>query len=203
MTYRFCFIFTGEKPFECEHVGCDRRFANSSDRKKHSHVHTSDKPYNCRVNGCDKSYTHPSSLRKHMKVCVHRNKLHGQDEQFVPSPTLPNTVNGPNEFYGQDEKSEMFAHTSDEQFVPFFMHTKWVGWISWSEPNEIEMTLSLECFLDAFIHAREIFQWVPNWCEYIFSPIKWRDWVSALTRLPWCFLSSLSLICSRHFHNSP
>lgn len=58
----------GEKPFKCEYSGCERRFANSSDRKKHSHVHTSDKPYNCRVSGCDKSYTHPSSLRKHMKV---------------------------------------------------------------------------------------------------------------------------------------
>lgn len=66
----FCFYFLGEKPFKCEHEGCDRRFANSSDRKKHSHVHTSDKPYNCRINGCDKSYTHPSSLRKHMKVSV-------------------------------------------------------------------------------------------------------------------------------------
>lgn len=56
----------GEKPFKCEFDGCDRRFANSSDRKKHMHVHTSDKPYICKV--CDKSYTHPSSLRKHMKV---------------------------------------------------------------------------------------------------------------------------------------
>ena len=62
--------FTGEKPFKCEFEGCDRRFANSSDRKKHSHVHTSDKPYNCKVRGCDKSYTHPSSLRKHMKVRI-------------------------------------------------------------------------------------------------------------------------------------
>lgn len=61
-------IVAGEKPFKCEYEGCDRRFANSSDRKKHSHVHTSDKPYNCKVRGCDKSYTHPSSLRKHMKV---------------------------------------------------------------------------------------------------------------------------------------
>lgn len=59
---------SGEKPFKCEFEGCDRRFANSSDRKKHSHVHTSDKPYNCKIRGCDKSYTHPSSLRKHMKV---------------------------------------------------------------------------------------------------------------------------------------
>lgn len=63
----FCFpLFLGEKPFKCEFDGCDRRFANSSDRKKHMHVHTSDKPYICKV--CDKSYTHPSSLRKHMKV---------------------------------------------------------------------------------------------------------------------------------------
>ena len=61
-------LFSGEKPFRCDFEGCDRRFANSSDRKKHSHVHTSDKPYNCKVKGCDKSYTHPSSLRKHMKV---------------------------------------------------------------------------------------------------------------------------------------
>lgn len=61
------FPFTpGEKPFKCEFEGCDRRFANSSDRKKHMHVHTSDKPYLCKM--CDKSYTHPSSLRKHMKV---------------------------------------------------------------------------------------------------------------------------------------
>jgi uncharacterized Zn-finger protein len=63
----FAFLpFAGEKPFKCEFEGCDRRFANSSDRKKHMHVHTSDKPYICKV--CDKSYTHPSSLRKHMKV---------------------------------------------------------------------------------------------------------------------------------------
>ena len=67
----FCF-FLGEKPFECEVEGCDRRFANSSDRKKHMHVHTTDKPYYCRVRGCDKSYTHPSSLRKHLKI-------HGKD----------------------------------------------------------------------------------------------------------------------------
>ena len=52
----------------CQFSGCERRFANSSDRKKHSHVHTSDKPFYCRIDGCDKSYTHPSSLRKHIKM---------------------------------------------------------------------------------------------------------------------------------------
>jgi len=63
-----CVWCLGERPFRCEFAGCGRRFANSSDRKKHSHVHTTDKPYICRAAGCDKSYTHPSSLRKHAKT---------------------------------------------------------------------------------------------------------------------------------------
>merc|ERR1712095_192876 len=66
-------IHTGEKPFECEVPGCDRKFANSSDRKKHMHVHTTDKPYYCTSRGCDKSYTHPSSLRKHQKIHATEN----------------------------------------------------------------------------------------------------------------------------------
>ncbi len=61
-------LISGEKPFRCTFGDCDRMFANSSDRKKHMHVHTADKPYNCKVKGCEKSYTHPSSLRKHTKV---------------------------------------------------------------------------------------------------------------------------------------
>ncbi|KAK1127017.1 hypothetical protein K0M31_004631 [Melipona bicolor] len=81
----------GEKPFKCEYSGCERRFANSSDRKKHSHVHTSDKPYNCRVTGCDKSYTHPSSLRKHMKVCPN-------EENFNPA-NQPTNQSASNSYY--------------------------------------------------------------------------------------------------------
>ncbi len=64
----FSLSSSGEKPFVCNIDGCTRRFANSSDRKKHQHVHQHDKPYFCKVPGCDKSYTHPSSLRKHMRV---------------------------------------------------------------------------------------------------------------------------------------
>ncbi|KAK3094752.1 hypothetical protein FSP39_005758 [Pinctada imbricata] len=91
----------GEKPFKCEFDGCDRRFANSSDRKKHSHVHTSDKPYNCKVRGCEKSYTHPSSLRKHMKI--HGNispsledkdsdDEHSADDSRTQSPPLSKNI---------------------------------------------------------------------------------------------------------------
>lgn len=82
---------TGEKPFKCEFDGCDRRFANSSDRKKHSHVHTSDKPYNCKVRGCDKSYTHPSSLRKHMKVHCKSPPPSSGYESSTPSLVSPSS----------------------------------------------------------------------------------------------------------------
>ena len=81
-------FFLGEKPFECEFEGCDRRFANSSDRKKHSHVHTSDKPYNCKVKGCEKSYTHPSSLR----LVLHPPVLHILFlNQVRPTPFRPHS----------------------------------------------------------------------------------------------------------------
>lgn len=84
----------GEKPFKCEFEGCDRRFANSSDRKKHSHVHTSDKPYNCKVRGCDKSYTHPSSLRKHMKVHCKSPPPSSGYESSTPSLVSPSSDSG-------------------------------------------------------------------------------------------------------------
>ncbi len=86
-----CFVVLGEKPFKCEFDGCDRRFANSSDRKKHSHVHTSDKPYNCKVRGCDKSYTHPSSLRKHMKVHCKSPPPSSGYESSTPSLVSPSS----------------------------------------------------------------------------------------------------------------
>ncbi|XP_029657197.1 zinc finger protein ZIC 4-like [Octopus sinensis] len=61
-------INLGEKPFICTFDGCGRRFANSSDRKKHSHVHITNRPYFCKYKRCKKSYTHPCSLRKHLRM---------------------------------------------------------------------------------------------------------------------------------------
>ena len=58
----------GEKPYRCEFAGCGRRFANSSNRSRHSLLHT----------GCDKSYTHPSSLRKDVKT--HESRQDPADE---------------------------------------------------------------------------------------------------------------------------
>ena len=98
---RVCCV--GERPFRCEFVGCGRRFANSSDRKKHSHVHTTDKPYVCRAAGCDKSYTHPSSLRKHAKT-------HDR-----PPPRLAATVNDESDDDGSvGGDGTTAAHLSDD-----------------------------------------------------------------------------------------
>ncbi|KAI6243760.1 Zinc finger protein ZIC 3-like, protein [Aphelenchoides fujianensis] len=58
-------LISGEKPFNCQARGCTKTFANSSDRKKHMHVHSKSTPYRCAF--CSKKYTHPSSLRKHHK----------------------------------------------------------------------------------------------------------------------------------------
>ena len=88
----FCFAVAGEKPFECEIEGCDRRFANSSDRKKHMHVHSTDKPYYCHVRGCDKTYTHPSSLRKHLKIHGKEGLVgYESDDSGATSPSLLST----------------------------------------------------------------------------------------------------------------
>lgn len=57
----------GEKPFPCEYPSCDRRFANSSDRKKHMHVHSTEKPYNCRTKNCVKTFNQSNPLRKNIK----------------------------------------------------------------------------------------------------------------------------------------
>ncbi|KAG7272447.1 hypothetical protein CRUP_031374 [Coryphaenoides rupestris] len=73
---------SGEKPFQCEF--CERRFANSSDRKKHSQVHTASKPYDCKALGCTKSYTHPSSLRKHMKVHIKSSPTSDPSDPYDP-----------------------------------------------------------------------------------------------------------------------
>lgn len=116
------FIFSGEKPFPCEFPGCDRRFANSSDRKKHSHVHTSDKPYCCRVRGCEKTYTHPSSLRKHMKIHgnispVPDNEFSTNDETSENSDSThsPNSLKSMQPLSSSPCSSDSESHHHDQQ----------------------------------------------------------------------------------------
>ena len=112
-------FFLGEKPFECEIEGCDRRFANSSDRKKHMHVHTTDKPYYCTSRGCDKSYTHPSSLRKHLKIHTVEAKVMGYDSDDTGA-TSSSTSQLPSTSLLQDYKPP----TSCNNIRPFLSETE-------------------------------------------------------------------------------
>ncbi|EFP09921.1 hypothetical protein CRE_21303 [Caenorhabditis remanei] len=84
---------TGEKPFACTHSGCDKRFGNSSDRKKHMHSH-SEKRYFCEHPDCGRNYSDPSTLRNHKKT--HHND---QNSKLRPLPTaIKNTASSFKEF---------------------------------------------------------------------------------------------------------
>ena len=94
--YILSFLISGEKPFPCEYNGCDRRFANSSDRKKHMHVHSSEKQaYNCRTTQasntnnpnkiCNKPYSHPNTIRKHIKVTEEYSPLESSFNGQLPN----------------------------------------------------------------------------------------------------------------------
>uniref|UniRef100_A0A3B3SWU5 Zic family member 2 (odd-paired homolog, Drosophila), a n=1 Tax=Paramormyrops kingsleyae TaxID=1676925 RepID=A0A3B3SWU5_9TELE len=107
------------KPFQCEFEGCDRRFANSSDRKKHMHVHTSDKPYLCKM--CDKSYTHPSSLRKHMKVGKTRKPSSGYESSTPPGLVSPSTETQSNTTLSPASTAHNNAGLSERELTPFFL----------------------------------------------------------------------------------
>ncbi|OXB75057.1 UNVERIFIED_CONTAM: hypothetical protein H355_015418 [Colinus virginianus] len=88
---------TGEKPYVCEHEGCNKAFSNASDRAKHQNrTHSNEKPYICKIPGCTKRYTDPSSLRKHVKT-VHGPDAHVTKKQrgsALPARTL--TPSAPN-----------------------------------------------------------------------------------------------------------
>uniref|UniRef100_A0A3B5KYT1 C2H2-type domain-containing protein n=1 Tax=Xiphophorus couchianus TaxID=32473 RepID=A0A3B5KYT1_9TELE len=102
---------TGEKPYVCEHEGCNKAFSNASDRAKHQNrTHSNEKPYICKILGCTKRYTDPSSLRKHVKT-VHGPDAHVTKKQRSDAPPrLPPRGNGENEAKhgpaGADGKTE-------------------------------------------------------------------------------------------------
>lgn len=83
---------TGEKPYTCHHEGCGKRFNNTSDRAKHMKTHITSKPYICKHPGCGKAYTDPSSMRKHIKF-AHQN--HQRPNHRNASVNVTNTSSDP------------------------------------------------------------------------------------------------------------
>ena len=86
LLFYFCFQ-KGEKPFPCPHKGCDKRFPNSSDRKKHLITHNKGKVVHvCQVPDCGKVYAHSSSLKKHIKMFHSEEEPHSSDTSYPGHP---------------------------------------------------------------------------------------------------------------------
>jgi len=59
---------TCEKPFKCNHAGCNAAFAHSGDLVKHERVHTGEKPYACNYEGCNAAFSQLGNLVIHKRV---------------------------------------------------------------------------------------------------------------------------------------
>ncbi|KAA8578093.1 hypothetical protein FQN60_000064 [Etheostoma spectabile] len=120
---------TGEKPYVCEHEGCNKAFSNASDRAKHQNrTHSNEKPYVCKIPGCTKRYTDPSSLRKHVKT-VHGPEAHVTKKQrgdLPPRPPAPRE-NGENETgttIDRNHKEDKISDNSSPRGVEDYLHVK-------------------------------------------------------------------------------
>lgn len=61
---------TGEKPFDCPHDGCEKRFYTKSHRNEHIRSHTGEKPFKCSEDGCDRQFAYAIDFKRH-KFKVH------------------------------------------------------------------------------------------------------------------------------------
>ncbi|KAL9557518.1 hypothetical protein MBANPS3_001325 [Mucor bainieri] len=58
---------TGERPFVCTVIGCNKTFSRPDSLSTHIKTHSDIRPYLCSMPGCEKAYFHSRSLRKHIK----------------------------------------------------------------------------------------------------------------------------------------
>ena len=57
---------SGERPYICQVIGCNKRFTEYSSLYKHHVVHTHNKPYTCNI--CNKTYRQTSTLANHKRT---------------------------------------------------------------------------------------------------------------------------------------
>ena len=59
---------TGEKPFICDYSGCEYACTNSGNLAKHKRTHTGERPFKCDHPGCEYSFINSSHLIRHKRT---------------------------------------------------------------------------------------------------------------------------------------
>uniref|UniRef100_A0A8C6WUJ9 Zinc finger protein 384 like n=1 Tax=Neogobius melanostomus TaxID=47308 RepID=A0A8C6WUJ9_9GOBI len=59
-------IHTGDRPYKCNHPGCEKSFTQLSNLQSHRRQHNKDKPYKC--HNCNRGYTDAASLEVHLST---------------------------------------------------------------------------------------------------------------------------------------
>ncbi|CEG72872.1 hypothetical protein RMATCC62417_08355 [Rhizopus microsporus] len=84
---------TGERPFVCTVIGCNKTFSRPDSLSTHIKTHSDSRPYLCSMPGCDKAYYHSRSLRKHIKSSHMKNsKTTHATSKTITHSTPSNTI---------------------------------------------------------------------------------------------------------------
>lgn len=58
----------GEKPFKCNHEGCNFKTTFKNSLNQHTRTHTNERPFVCDFKGCDKKFKTSSQLKTHKNI---------------------------------------------------------------------------------------------------------------------------------------